>query len=569
MKIIYLADIHGAFAQVKDLLAATDAQVYIIAGDLIDKPFFTETMAARYRALQSILSRLHAQLGADSADMDDFIEGLLKHPGKFPELPREVLGNAVEYRDATVRARRVLQQKYKVLESILSLKSNSLVFCLPGNYDMDLQYTSLHGRDLHRHWYHAADLRIAGYGGADVATPGIPQRYCVPYRADRGGSEMARFFAETRPDILVTHKPAHGVHDHVAPMGESGSPELRMFCEENRVPLCLTGHIHDQWGFQEIDGTIYLNPSNFGEVHRPGGTIAEGGVFYAIDFQDRQVSTVSLSKLVRGIVHDVVTYHPRNDRWVETIIDPERFGALLRGKSHDREGETGFSIRREMLRKMKWFFPGAAARQSINEISEKAGQAAFEIEKQYGASVSLDFLGEENLQSSGGHLPPDPVDTVLYVRHSQAWPAAGEKRGGSLPPGVMNIIRDITEKCPQIRIVDCIDLDEVERALREKDFECYAALLFATYRAFGQTLAEGDALSVEEMFNSSRAFRDEIEGTGWAYMEIFQNVAARVENMKLFEARLRELGITAPEAFKQRIRECWHGSVETKYKKAD
>jgi Icc-related predicted phosphoesterase len=566
MKIIYLADIHGAFAQVKELLAATDAQVYIIAGDLIDKPFFTEEMAARYRALQRSLCRLQVQLGPDSADMDDFVESLLKPSDMFPEISRDVLEHAAEYRDATVRARRVLQQKYKVLESILSLKSNSLVFCLPGNYDMDLQYTSLHGRDLHRHWYHAADLRIAGYGGADVATPGIPQRYCVPYRADRGGREMARFFTETRPDIIVTHKPAHGVHDHVAPMGESGSTELRMYCEENHVPLCLTGHIHDQWGFQEIDGTIYLNPSNFGEVHRPGGTVAEGGFFYSIDFQDRQVSTVTLCKLVRGVVHEVVTYAPRNERWVEKISDPERFGALLRGKTHDCEGKSGFTIRSEIMNKMKWFFPRTAVRHLINEITEKAGQAAFEIEKRYGASLSLDLLVEEDQQSSGANLP---LDAVLYVRHSQVWPASREKHGGGLPPGVMRIINEINDKCPQISIIDCIDLDEVERALHEKDFECYAALLFAAYRAFGQTLAEGDASSVEEIFNSSRAFRGEIEGTGWAYMEIFQNVAARVQNMKLFEARLRELGITAPEAFKLKIREYLHGSVETKYKKAD
>ncbi|MDD2671728.1 MAG: metallophosphoesterase, partial [Syntrophales bacterium] len=149
MKIIYLADIHGAFERVKDLLAATDAQVYIIAGDLIDRPFYTREMSARYRALQSGLSRLQCRLGDEEADLDDFAEDLLKRT----DLPGGVLEQAAEYRDATVRARRVLQQKYKILESILFLKGTSQIFCLPGNYDMDLQYTSLHGRDLHRHWH--------------------------------------------------------------------------------------------------------------------------------------------------------------------------------------------------------------------------------------------------------------------------------------------------------------------------------------------------------------------------------------------------------------------------------
>lgn len=555
MRIIYLADIHGAFARVRELLSGTDAQVYIIGGDLIDRPFYTQEMSARYRALQSRLALLQYRFNSGDTGIDEFVEELLGRK----ELPADIRRDAAEYRDSTIRARRVLQQKYKVLESILSLKGNSQVFCLPGNYDMDLQYTSLHGRDLHRHWRHAAELRIAGYGGADVATPGIPQKYCVPYRADRGRSEMSRFFAETRPDIVVTHKPAHGVHDHVAPMGEIGSTELRNYCEDNKVPLCLTGHIHDQWGFKEIDGTIYLNPSNFGEVHRPNGTVAEGGFFYSIDFQDRQVSTVILSKLVRGVAHDVVRYLSRDDRWVEKITDPDRFGALLRGKNHDREDAAGSSVRNEMLRNMKWFFPGAEARQRILEVSEKVGRAAREIAKQYGASISLDFLGDEGPQSSREHTT---LDVVLYVRHAEA-----AKNGGSIPDDLM--IRQVLEKCPQVRILDCIDLDEVDRALQEQDYECYAALRFAAYRAFGRTLAAGDALSVEERLNSGRAFRGEIEGTGCAYMEIFRNVAARVENMKLFDARLRELGITAPEAFKHRIRGCFHGGIEAEYKKAD
>jgi Icc-related predicted phosphoesterase len=39
MRMIYVADIHGAFEQVKSLLTETVADVYIISGDLIDIPF--------------------------------------------------------------------------------------------------------------------------------------------------------------------------------------------------------------------------------------------------------------------------------------------------------------------------------------------------------------------------------------------------------------------------------------------------------------------------------------------------------------------------------------------------
>lgn len=39
MKIIYLTDIHGSFSRVYELLIETVADVYIVAGDLIDIPF--------------------------------------------------------------------------------------------------------------------------------------------------------------------------------------------------------------------------------------------------------------------------------------------------------------------------------------------------------------------------------------------------------------------------------------------------------------------------------------------------------------------------------------------------
>jgi Icc-related predicted phosphoesterase len=558
MKIIYLADIHGAFAQVKDLLDMTDAQVYIVAGDLIDRPFFTEEMAARYRRLQTWLADLQYRMGDDASDGDDFVHALLQRT----DLPEAILKQAAEYRDATIRARRVLQQKYKILESILFLKGTSLVFCLPGNYDMDLQYTSLHGRDLHRHWYHVADLRIAGYGGADVATPGIPQRYAVPYRADRGRSEMTRFFSETRPDIIVTHKPAHGVHDHVSPMGEIGSPELRRFCEDNQVPLCLTGHIHDQWGFEEIEGTIYLNPSNFGEVPQPGGQVAEGGFFYSIDTRDRKIAKITLSKLVRNRVHDVAAWTSRKGQWTKHVLDPERFGALLRGKNHDRaEGWEKPSIRDEMKEKMRWYFPGGGTQEEVRAALEELERVAPEMEERFGAAVAVDRLGDEG------------SDLILYLA------VGGLKKEGRSPwkgeaddPAcleILGLIRAALAPCTGVRIADWIDLSRVIRSVREKDYECDAALRFAAYRVAGRPLRDGPAAVVEEELDADRAFRGEIEGTGFAYMEIFQNLAGRVETMKVFEARLRELGITAPAAFKRRIRECFHGSHKIQDQETD
>ena len=100
-----------------------------------------------------------------------------------------------------------MQQKYKVLENDLRVKSKSAVFCLPGNYDMDLRFTALHRRDLHMHWYELDDLKLAGYGGADIWTAGIPERYVVKYRAGAGtkakDNQMLTFFKAVKPNVVV------------------------------------------------------------------------------------------------------------------------------------------------------------------------------------------------------------------------------------------------------------------------------------------------------------------------------------------------------------------------------
>jgi hypothetical protein len=94
----------------------------------------------------------------------DFVDELLGMPNLSAEI--EEMGS--RYQQHTIRARRVIQQKYKVLENILATKQTAQVFALPGNYDMDLKYTSLHERDLHSRWHDMHGIKIAGYGGAKI-----------------------------------------------------------------------------------------------------------------------------------------------------------------------------------------------------------------------------------------------------------------------------------------------------------------------------------------------------------------------------------------------------------------
>ena len=554
MEIVYLSDVHDAFDRVRELLSRTSADVYIIAGDLIDRPFYTKEMSARYRKRQASFSALRHRLGDGEMNMEDFVSALLERTG----VPDDVRRQAVEFREETVRGRRVMQQKYKILESILRIKTGARILCLPGNYDMDLQYTSLHERDLHRHWIQAGELRIAGYGGADIVTPGIPEQYAVKYLADRGASEMARFFGEARPDIVATHKPAHGVLDHLQSRGESGSTELRRYCEENRAILCLTGHLHDQWGFEEIEGTVYLNPSNFGEVHEPGGRISEGGFFYAIETGDRRLERIVLRKLTRQGVHDVVAFEPGRDGWNRTVLDRDRYGALLLGKTIDREGRgDSREPRTRLISLIARFFPGPGGTAGSGPLQGHVVETCGRIGASLGVSAGVDLVsgGDPGPAGSAPYL-----DLVVYLHRGEV--PEGETGGGGESPWfeeALEALRPDLEAFPGAVVVDSIDLERVNRSIRAKDYECDALQRFAAYRSVGRLLAPVAVPAVEGRLDADRAFRGEIEGTGGTYMEIFLNIAAAVGTMKEFDSGLKELGIVAPEAYRRKIEGGLHG----------
>ncbi|HWR69406.1 MAG TPA: hypothetical protein VN416_10310, partial [Desulfomonilia bacterium] len=149
MRIIYLTDIHGDFERVKSILSETVAHLYIIGGDLIDIPFYNMETSIRYHELQSYFHGLRMKMGEEDRLLEDFVDQLLESP----DVKEELQEMGTRYQQYTIRARRVMQQKYKVLKNIISMKKKSRVLCLPGNYDMDLKFTALHDNDLHLHWY--------------------------------------------------------------------------------------------------------------------------------------------------------------------------------------------------------------------------------------------------------------------------------------------------------------------------------------------------------------------------------------------------------------------------------
>ncbi len=86
MKIIYATDIHGDFEKVKNLLCETVADVYIIAGDLIDIPFYNMGTSIRYHEIQSYFHGLRRKMGTEHMLIEDFVDDLLEDPNVSEEI---------------------------------------------------------------------------------------------------------------------------------------------------------------------------------------------------------------------------------------------------------------------------------------------------------------------------------------------------------------------------------------------------------------------------------------------------------------------------------------------------
>ncbi len=554
MRIIYLTDIHGDFERVKNLLSETVAHLYIIAGDLIDIPFYNMETSIRYHELQSYFHGLRMKMDEEDKLLEDFVDDLLDSP----DITDEIQDKGTRYQQYTIRARRVMQQKYKVLMNIISMKKKSRVFCLPGNYDMDLKYTSLHDHDLHLHWYKIDDLRICGYGGAEVWTPGIPERYIVQYQAGmdaygrRNGkrNEMYPFFRMVKPHIIVAHQPAYGINDNTTAGGAFGSPLLRTYCDDNPVMLCLTGHAHDSWGVKLHEGTLYLNPSNFGQVTGPTGEVTEGGFFYQIEIDHLNLKSVTFRKFHDGRVFDVADYYPKGGKWVEEIIDRERHDALKDRRNYDMKDVKYSHIPEiQLFKEIRQFFRMYQTPETEERV-DKLEEVVDLLEDKLQGEIAMDVMGSVNMGIS--HAGSD-IDLVLYLRCGTDCTDGHSECDTSRETQAM--IRELLGGRFEPHFMDCIDLNRVERSIEEKNFECEILQRFVAYRSICRPINYRVIAPVEDLLNTDMIFRKEVEGSTQSYIQIFAHTSEHVRSLKKYESRLNDLGIKVPESVKRTIKQ--------------
>ncbi len=296
MKVIYLTDIHDDLKDLRFVIQNTEADIYIISGDLIYKAFFTEEKLYGFLELQDVFYKYIARHELDYMPYELALE-VLSSPEKFD---KQMAIDAAEYRILFQQAATNMKEKYQTIKELLEKYARAHTILLPGNYDMDLQYTPLYQYDLHKKETEIDNVRFAGYGGAPIVTPGIPEMLAVVFHEEnekgKVTSEAKDFFTSTHPDVLVIHNPAYGTLDRLPSYGHCGSFGIRDYIDDNSPSLVLSGHVHEDYGLLKTSNTYCLNPSNFGGVDTPSG-FEPGGYFSEFEMSKNGSGRLYLRKL--------------------------------------------------------------------------------------------------------------------------------------------------------------------------------------------------------------------------------------------------------------------------------
>ena len=299
MKIIYLTDIHDGLRSMKEVFQRTSADLYILAGDIIYKAFFSSERIIDFCTIQEELVNHAKESGYDRLPYD-YATTILRFPDKFDY---EIGVKAGFYRLLFHKASKTMKEKYLLIKEVINQYANSPCLILPGNYDIDLQYTALYEWDIHRKTRVFGEYVFSGYGGAPIMTSGIPEKLAVKFHEYRRSgieySEPEEFFKSELPDVAIIHNPAYGILDKVPGYGNVGSQGIRRYVDDCSPPLVLSGHVHEDQGIVKKGKTVFLNPSNFGSVDsvygfQPGGFLAE------IYMENKEVTKVDLLQYLDG-----------------------------------------------------------------------------------------------------------------------------------------------------------------------------------------------------------------------------------------------------------------------------
>jgi hypothetical protein len=162
----------------------------------------------------------------------------------------------------------------------------------------------------------------------------------------------------------------------------------------------------------------------------------------------------------------------------------------------------------------------------------------------------MDVMGSANM---GLCENTSDIDFVVYVRCDPDF--TGDITACPQYKNAKEVIERILTPKYAFQIMDTIDLNVVEKSIRQKDYECEMTMRFVAYRAICRPINYRFIAPVEDLLNHDPEFRTEIEGSIRSYFRIFINTSQHTRSFKKYESRIKEIGIKIPESIRMKIKD--------------
>jgi Icc-related predicted phosphoesterase len=540
MRVIFIADVHHSFNQVEYLLHKTKADLYLITGDLVSRAFYRYETTWRFMELQQYLAGVRTRENL-SETLNLVAQRIIKAGKNHPHFHQ-----ALEYMSLVMKAENYLKKSYARLAYVFRSYPEKIIYVLPGNYDMKLQLTEIRERDLHLRCVEAEGWRIAGIGGADISTPGIPDHLRNSYEDADGNSLLLQFLRESNPQILVLHQPPYGYFDQIPGYGHAGNHAIRDFLDEADVSIVFSGHHHDQWGGLSSNGTCFFNPSNFGRTAEISG-IRPGGFFFDIALEKKGLKAATLRRIEKKGVYDIVDYLPDNDRLETIVLDESRYKLLGGKRSKTQHIEP---IRR--FKRIRSFFLNYETPESISLINEL--RSIYRDIQAQGMEVAFDLLGSI---SFGIAQSSSDMDLVVYMRSRDC--VLDDEDTCGVPRPLAAVFEQLKKRHLEVEVCDSLDLDRIIRAIEDENSEDVQLQRFVFYRLVCRPVNLRVIKRVENLLFSKGRFRRKVEEGLKEYIQVLVSSVRHVKSFEKYKARLREREIKIPPDVEDAIRNYLRG----------
>jgi len=139
---------------------------------------------------------------------------------------------------------------------------NQNIYAVQGNCDYPEvhAYLEREGLSLHRRSFVINGVAFLGVGGSLVCPGNTPTEFSEE-EFERFLDEASSGLQDDIPKILISHQPPINTKvDQVQSGDHVGSSSVREFIEKLQPLVCISGHIHESVGIDEIGATKLVNP---------------------------------------------------------------------------------------------------------------------------------------------------------------------------------------------------------------------------------------------------------------------------------------------------------------------